>query len=84
MIFDKRCICTTNKYHEFFGGSNHIINNYILLFVIDIYNKLGQISFRYVLSKMYDIDVQHNFVIAYNNAVIWNAVFNKIKPNNFF
>ena len=30
---------------------------------------------------MYVIDVQRNLVIAYNDAINCNQVFNKVKPN---
>ena len=30
---------------------------------------------------MYDIYVEQKLIMAYNDAVNWNQVFNKVKPN---
>ena len=43
-------------------------------------NKLRNITLQYVLSIVYVVYVEPSLVIASNNTVNWNHVFNKTKP----
>ena len=54
---------------------------WVLFFVTILRNTLGQIILSFILSIIFENDVSKNIVIAYNDAVNWNQVFNKIKTN---
>ena len=58
---------------------NSLIIFYCCLFLIQGMHK--NILHCNILYEMYVIDVQRNLVIAYNDAINCNQVFNKVKPN---